>query len=122
MIQKISGTKKKIFAGSSLSLFCYIMPQLLKRVDTQSVLVFFKQQPSLTTVLISAVAATSFVYCFIHTSTNAAHAVEKSRRKGMSKRKLLTKPEEKYASLKVNRFTSQKKKKEKKKTKIITID
>lgn len=78
------------------------MPQLLKRVDTQSMLMFFKQQSSLTTVLISAVAATSLVYCFLHSSSHAANVVERHRKKGISKRKLLTKPEEKYASLKVS--------------------
>ncbi|KAI9364608.1 beta-lactamase superfamily domain-containing protein [Pilaira anomala] len=79
------------------------MPQLLKRVDTQSMLMFFKQQSSLTTVLISAVAATSLVYCFLHSSSHAANVVERHRKKGISKRKLLTKPEEKYASLKVDK-------------------
>lgn len=101
MMKKISGTKKKIFAGSSLSLFCYTMPQILKRVNTQSFLVFLKQQSGLTTVLISAVAATSLFYYFIHTTSHSANVVESFRKKGISKRKLLKRPEEKYASLKV---------------------
>lgn len=99
MLKKISGTKKKIFAGSSLSLFCYTMPQILKKVDTQSLLAFVRQQSGV--ALISAVAATSLLYYLIHTAAHSAHVVESFRKKGISKRKLLKRPEEKYASLKV---------------------
>ncbi|KAI7892375.1 beta-lactamase superfamily domain-containing protein [Mucor mucedo] len=62
---------------------------------------FVKQQGGL--ALVSAVAATSLLYYLFHSTTHAAHVVESVRKRGISKRKLLTRPEEKYASLKVEK-------------------
>ena len=102
LIIKISGTKKKIVAGSSLSLICYTMPQILKKVNTHHFFNFVRQQSTLTTVLVSTVAVTSLVYYYVHVTGHAAHVLETSRKKGISKRRLLKKPEEKFASLKVS--------------------
>lgn len=102
-MKNISGTRKKmIVAGSSLSLFCYTMPQMLRKVNTQNVLTFLKQQSALTTAFVSAVAASSLIYYYIQTTSHSARRLESSRKKGISKRKFLKRPEEKYASLKVS--------------------
>lgn len=103
-MKNISGTRKKmIVAGSSLSLFCYTMPQMLRKVNTQNVLTFLKQQSALTTAFVSAVAASSLIYYYIQTTSHSARRLESSRKKGISKRKFLKRPEEKYASLKIDK-------------------
>jgi hypothetical protein len=109
--RKISGTtkKSKLFTAaaagcSSLSLFFYkTMPAILKKTSTataQNVSLFAKQH---STLLVTAIAASSFLYYYLHTTRQAAHSLESLRKKGISKRKLLQRPEEKYASLKVTR-------------------
>jgi hypothetical protein len=100
---KFSGTtKKKLYF--SLSLFCsYTMPQLLRRVKSSQLLhKLYSNHSSAVVVLAAAAAASSLLYYYIHiTHTRSAQALESLRKKGISKRKSLQKPEEKYASLKV---------------------
>jgi hypothetical protein len=103
---KFSGTtKKKLYF--SLSLFCsYNMPQLLGRVKSNQLLhKLYSNHSTVVITLTAAAAASSLLYYYIHkTHTHSAHVVESLRKKGISKRKSLKRPEDKYASLKVCKF------------------
>lgn len=82
------------------------MPQLLKRAQSSQFLYKLYSNHSTTVItLTAAAAASSLLYYYIHTAhTRSAHVLENLRKKGISKRKSLKRPEEKYASLKVCKF------------------
>ncbi|KAL9551191.1 hypothetical protein MBANPS3_004393 [Mucor bainieri] len=80
------------------------MPQLLKRVKSSN-LVYKICSYHQTAVLVTATAAATAIayYCYHKSSAQHHHDLEISRQKGISKRKSLKRPEEKYASLRIDK-------------------
>ncbi|KAI8077963.1 beta-lactamase superfamily domain-containing protein [Gilbertella persicaria] len=102
-IKKISGTKKRLFAGSSLSLFC---SYTMKKAQGSHFFskIFDNHQHVLVALTVTAAASSLFYYLYTQTTqARSSRAIEMVRKNGISKRKLLQKPQEKYASLKIEK-------------------
>lgn len=88
----------------SLSPQAQAQAALIKKtiLTPQQLILFAKQHSTLLFTTAIAAATSSFLYFYTQRQhRNAAHSLESKRKRGISKRKLLTRPDEKYASLKV---------------------
>ncbi|KAI7899000.1 beta-lactamase superfamily domain-containing protein [Cokeromyces recurvatus] len=100
----ISGTtKKRFFAGSSLSFFLsYMMPKVIKRARTNPGVVKLISNHYTTVFVIATIASSLFCYYLIYGSKRNDD-IETLRKRNILKRKPLETPEERYASLKIGR-------------------
>ncbi|KAI8642716.1 beta-lactamase superfamily domain-containing protein [Parasitella parasitica] len=80
------------------------MPQVLKRVKSSNLAYKFYCHHQTAVLVTVTAAATAIAYYWYHkSSTQHHHDIEILRQKGINKRKSLKRPEEKYASLRIEK-------------------